>query len=127
MVGKAEKIFNVYEKPEASDPVDRVVLVREGFSLWAFVLGPLWLLVHRLWRPLLGYMIAATALAVVCEVEEVSDVSASLMQLWLQLMLGLHAGDVKSWVLERRGYRFAGVLAAESPMHAERRYYEYAA
>jgi hypothetical protein len=29
--------------------------------------------------------------------------------------------------LKRRGYRFAGIIAAESPNAATRRYYEYAA
>ncbi len=42
----------------ASDP-QRFVFVRDGFHFWAFALAPLWLLVHRLWLVLLGYVAAS--------------------------------------------------------------------
>ena len=32
------------------------MFVRDGFHFWAFLLAPLWLLVHRLWLALLGYL-----------------------------------------------------------------------
>ena len=32
----------------------RFVFVRDGFHFWALLLGPLWLLWHRLWLALLG-------------------------------------------------------------------------
>ena len=36
-----------------SDP-ERFLFVRDGFYFWAFLLAPLWLLLHRLWLVLLG-------------------------------------------------------------------------
>src|ERR1700724_2364046 len=54
------------------DGTDRFVFVRDGFFVWAFIFGPVWLLWHRLWLALLGYV----AVTVVGEVA-----------LWL-----LHAG-----------------------------------
>ena len=35
---------------------DRVVFVRDSFHVWAFVFGGFWLLYHRLWWALLGYV-----------------------------------------------------------------------
>ena len=54
-------IYTVHEPPlkpdeSAPDP-DRFVFVRDGFSFWAFLLAPLWMLRHRLWLVLLGYLI----------------------------------------------------------------------
>src|SRR5258708_39917726 len=33
---------------------DRFVFVRDGFHLWAALLGPVWLIWHRLWLALVG-------------------------------------------------------------------------
>src|SRR5260221_3148057 len=61
-------IYAVYEPPlraheSASDP-ERFVFIRDGFSLWAFLLAPFWMLRHRLWLAFLGYAVLALALLV---------------------------------------------------------------
>src|SRR3954471_22123307 len=43
---------------------DRFVFVRDGFHFWAFLLAPLWLLRHRLWLALLGYVAVMTVVMV---------------------------------------------------------------
>lgn len=122
-----EKIFTVYEKPEASDPVDRVVLLREGFSFWALIFNVLWLIANRMWLVLTGYVVVAIALAIACAALQASELATTLVQFWLQVMLAYHAYDLQGWVLRRKKYRMAGVLVAESEMYAMRRYYEFAA
>jgi len=46
-------IYTVHEPPlkagESTPDPDRFVFVRDGFSFWAFLLAPLWMLRHRLW------------------------------------------------------------------------------
>ena len=59
-------IYTVHEPlPRASeataDPV-RFRFVRDGFHFWAFVLGPVWMLFHRLWLVFLLYVILSAAL-----------------------------------------------------------------
>ncbi len=122
-----EKIFTVYEKPEASDPSDRVVLLREGFSFGAFFFNVFWLILKRMWWGIALYMGAAIAMATIAELLQLSEIAIIVLQLLLQVMLGYHANDIEGWALKRRGYRVAGVLAAESEMLAARRYYEFAA
>src|SRR5579872_860046 len=41
---------------------DRFVFVRDGFHFWAMLFGPLWLIAHRLWLALIGWLIAVIAL-----------------------------------------------------------------
>src|SRR6476660_3985649 len=52
-------IYTVHEPPlkaDASTPdPDRFAFVRDGFSFWAFLLAPLWMLRHRLWLVSVGY------------------------------------------------------------------------
>ena len=127
MFGKSEKIFNVYEKPESSDPADRVVLVREGFSIWALLLNAFWLIGQRMWAVLAIYIVLMVAVMHVAQTLQVSEPASVLLQFFLQLLLAFHAYDLKGWTLKRRGYRLAGILTGLSETHATRRYYEYAA
>lgn len=121
-----EKIFTVYEKPEAAEPTDRVLLLRDGFSFWALTLTVVWLTANRMWWGLMLYVAAAITLSAVCDLLHVSELSSLFAQLWLQAMLAYHAYDVQGWALRRRGYKMAGILCAESEMHAQRRYETFA-
>ena len=46
-------VYTVHEPPlkryETDADPERFVFVRDGFSFWAFLLGPLWMLRHRMW------------------------------------------------------------------------------
>jgi hypothetical protein len=59
-------VYTVHEPPlkrfeQVSDP-ERFDFVRDGFSFSAFVFGPLWMLWHRMWLVLLGYIGVSVAL-----------------------------------------------------------------
>ncbi len=49
-------------KGESAASPERFKFVRDGFYFWAFLLGPLWLLVHRLWLALFGYLVLSGAI-----------------------------------------------------------------
>ncbi|NBN65645.1 DUF2628 domain-containing protein [Pannonibacter tanglangensis] len=100
---------------------DRVVFVRDGFSAPAFVLSGLWMLWNRLWLPFLGYLVLTLGLelgtlALGTSVPGVAAFCASLL-------IGLEAGTLRRWQLERRGYRFVAVVEAGSLPEAEIRYF----
>ena len=97
------RVFTVHAR--AGDR-PRTRLVREGFSLWAFLFGPLWLLWRGLWLALLGYGLAAAGIALL------PQAWGGWAALALQLLLGLHARDLERWTLRRRGFVTEGVVAA---------------
>ena len=123
----SQKIFRFYENPEAADPADRVLLLREGFSFWAFCFSGLWLLVNRLWLLLLGYVALLIVWRVIGVAVDFSPVTTAIGVLFAQMLLGFHVYDFQACLLKRRGYREAGILVASSDMAAEQRYYEHAA
>ncbi|HZH46782.1 MAG TPA: DUF2628 domain-containing protein [Roseococcus sp.] len=94
------RAWTVHLAPDARRPV----LLREGFSLWAFVFGAFWLLAHRCW--IAG--LAALALALV-----LGWLFAPWGPIALNLLLGFHGRDIRRWTLERRGWRLAHVVLAE--------------
>ena len=108
------RVFTVHaraagEKPGAK-PATR--LVREGFSVWAFLFGPLWLLWHALWLALLGYLLLAFAISFI------PDPWENPAALALQVLLGLHARDLQRWTLRRRGFLTEGVVAGRDEEEA---------
>ena len=52
--------FTVHEPPnppaDRIERADKLVFVKDGFSWMAALFAPLWMLVHRLWWALLGYV-----------------------------------------------------------------------
>jgi hypothetical protein len=121
------KIYTVYEKLEVSEPSARMVMVREGFSFWALIFNLLWLLAHRLWLAALGYVAISAVITLGGQWLGLPDISIGVLQLLLQCVLAFNAYDLMRMKLTRQGYHFAGVIAAESEMHAQRRYFEFAA
>ena len=82
-------------------------LVREGWSSYAALFGPFWLLAQRAWLPGV-VLLAVTVLVRFLTPREVQPV----LSLSLAVLTGVLGRDVIRWSLERRGYVEAHVLAA---------------
>ena len=56
-------VYTVHQPPARhADPLpdaERIVFVRDGFSFWAFLVAPWWMLWHRMWLVLLGYVVVS--------------------------------------------------------------------
>jgi hypothetical protein len=104
------RIWTVHAPPEA--PPERgqraPVLTREGGFAWlAFLFAGLWFLVNRMWLVFVLYLALAVLLGVL-----LPDRIAPWAAFALQLLVGLSARDLRRWMLERRGWRLAGVVVA---------------
>ena len=91
-------IYTVYEPPlraheSAPDP-ERFVFVRDGFSIWAFLLAPLWMLRHRLWLAFLGYVIVVVALSLGLRAIGASATLANIVTALVSLLVGFEAAHV---------------------------------
>ena len=121
------KIFTAYENTERTDPAEQVELVREGFSWLAFLFSPVWLMVNRMWIETFGFFLLAVGLVRGGAMLHLPAVTVLLFTLLLHLIVGFSAYDLKRGALARRGFRFTGVVAAETALNAQRRYYDYVA
>lgn len=82
------------------------VLVPEGFAWGAFILGPLWLALHRAW------IAALVSLAAWVLIATLLPAPARFVFLGGEaLLLGLVGFDLRRWALEQRGYLLLHVLA----------------
>src|SRR4051812_28304892 len=96
-------VYTVHEPPPKADdtPADpeRFVFVRDGFSLWAFLLAPLWMLRHRMWAVLACYVVAISILQVVMITLNSSESVQFTVSLLVTLLIGFEAATLRRWTL----------------------------
>jgi len=103
---------------------DRLVFVRDGFHFWAMIFGPLWLIWHRLWFALLGYVIVVGALDAVLLSLRFGRWSVFLIGTVVAVLTGLEAGSLRRWTLSRGKWRQLDVVVGADQEAAERRFFE---
>ena len=108
---------------DAARAPEQFVFVRDGFHFWAFVLAPLWLLLHRLWLALLIYAVGYGALSFGFAFARVSSSAQAIVALLIALLMGFEASSIWRWTLNRRGWATLGFVVAEDAETAERRFF----
>jgi hypothetical protein len=122
-------VFTVHEPPpregdDAAAATDRFVFVRDRFSIWAFLFGPLWMIWRRLWLVLLIYLVAMAALQAGLWALGASNAVKVTVGLLVSLLVGFEAPTLRRWTLARRGWIGHGVVVADDKESAERRFFD---
>jgi hypothetical protein len=102
---------------------EQFVFVRDGFSFPALMFGALWMLRHRMWLVLLGYIVLAVALASVLGLYGSASVAFIVWTL-LALLIGFEAATLRRFTLARRGFRMVGLVVGDDLDLAERRFFD---
>ena len=121
-------VYTVHEPPlkrydTAGDP-DRFVFVRDGFSFWAFLLGPLWMLRHRMWLVLIGYVVLAAGLQFGLQRLGVEGAVPAVVGVLVALLVGFEAGTLRRFTLARRRWSNVGVIVGDDREVAEQRFFD---
>jgi hypothetical protein len=121
-------IYTVHQPPldsgtAATEP-HRFVFVRDGFSWWAFLLTPLWMLWHRLWLALVIYLLLSAALDIGLRALGAPVFTLVLAGLLISLLAGLEAATLRRFKLTRRHWRNIGVVTGNDVEDAERRFFD---
>ena len=116
-------VYVVMEPPGASRnaSVSGAVLVRDAFSVLAFLLPPLWLLWHRLWIEAALVFALGVGLTALGEVAGLGFAGA-VLSLLVSVCVGLEGAALRVNALRRRGWHEWGVVEASDPAEAEIRY-----
>src|SRR6516162_11622946 len=99
-------IYTVHQPPldsgaAAAEPY-RFVFVRDGFSWWAFLLTPFWMLRHRLWLVLTVYVLVSVVIDVALHALGASTFTIVVVGVLVSLFLGLEAGTLRRVTLSGR-------------------------
>jgi Protein of unknown function (DUF2628) len=121
-------VYTVHEPPlprnASSPPPERFVFVRDGFSLAAALFGPFWMLRHRMWLVLFGYIVVLMLLGAALQVAQGTDTASLSVGILLALLIGFEAGTLRRFTLARRRFRNVGVVVADDVELAERRFFD---
>lgn len=116
------RFFTVHERPAAAAGGEDVVLVGSGFSWAAALLTPLWLLWHRQWLGLIGYLGLMLPLGFGLELIGIADPADLAIGFALSFLFGTSAADLRRWTLRRNGWAEIAVVAGRDALEAELRY-----
>lgn len=89
------------------------LLLREGFSVGAFLFGPLWLFAHRAWLPGILALVVLVGLFALSAAWPGAALPPVLL-LAYALLMGLEGRDLCRWSLGRRGFSPSYVVAARN-------------
>jgi hypothetical protein len=121
-------VYTVHEPPlkryESTSAPERFAFVRDGFSFWAFLLAPLWMLRHRLWLVLVGYAVLVGGLAFGLHALHASGTVRVAVAFLLALLIGFEAGTLRRFTLGRRGWSNVGIVLGDDRETAERRFFD---
>jgi len=103
---------------------EKIVFVRDGFHVWAFLLNIVWLIYRRMWLVLLGYIAVQIAAEIMLRLTHASGFAYFVTMLVIALFLGAEAGSLRRWTLSRRKWQQVGLVVADDEDAAERRFFE---
>jgi Protein of unknown function (DUF2628) len=120
--------YTVHEGPQhPTDRIDRaeaLAFVKDGFSFQALLLGPIWLLVHRLWLGFAGYAAVAIAILAANQWFALPPLSTFVAFLGLHVIIGFEADTIERQALESKGWTSLGSVSGTSALDCERRFFE---
>ena len=108
---------------ETASAPERFLFVRDGFHFWAFVLGPVWLLLRRLWLALVIYFICYGLIGIGLAFLRAPANVQLLVGVLGALLIGFEASSIWRWTLTRRGWTTLGFVVGEDAEIAERRFF----
>jgi hypothetical protein len=121
-------IYTVHEPAlkgdESAPSPERFVFVRDGFSFWAFLLAPLWMLRYRLWLVFAGYVLVIVALQIGLRVIGAPSTVMLTVGVLVSLLVGFEAATLRRFTLARRRWKIVGVVVGDKLEAAERRFFD---
>ncbi|MFZ5691341.1 MAG: DUF2628 domain-containing protein [Pseudomonadota bacterium] len=120
-------VYTVHQPPlgkgeNTPDPA-RFTFVRDGFYVWGFLLTVLWMLRHRLWLVALLFVAGTVLLDIGLRYAGVTSGWRTLTFVAIAFLVGLEGATLRRWTLARRGFTNVGVVVADDPDDAERRFF----
>ena len=121
------KAFTVHEAPDPpaarDDRAEQLVFVKDGFSLFAALVPPIWMIANRLWLVLLCYIAAIGSLVAAFGLLGVADYWLGYASLAISLVIGFEADSLIRWTLDRKAYRQIASVTGATDEECERRFF----
>jgi len=118
------KLYAIHAPLVAQAAPEKVRAATTGFSLAAFVFGPLWLLVRGLWLAFAVYLALWLAVAAAVRFGGLAPGAALALDVLAHLYVGLEGRALRVAARARSGRPLADVIYAGSALEAEKMFLE---
>jgi hypothetical protein len=117
------RVYTAHIDPVSAAEDRGAVFLCEGFSWAGGLFTFIWALWHGMWLTAIGLLAAGLAVGGIAAGLGLDALGAGALQFGYALIVGFSANDLRRRSLVRRGYVFAGVVAAPGLTAAEQRFF----
>ena len=103
---------------------DKFVFVRDGFHFWAALASVVWLVWHRLWLALIGWVAVTVGIGFALGALGAGSREILVADILIAILTGLEAATLQRWTLSRRKWRQLDIVVADNEEAAERRFFD---
>lgn len=120
-------IYSVHEREDEagdiSERADKIFFVREGFAWIALVTPVLWLLYHRMWRILAGFIVLIVAIQAGVLVFDLGEEISGSAALVVNGAFAFLANDLRRRSLELKGYALVELVSGRDIAECEEKFF----
>ena len=124
----SELSYTIYEPEEVKKDLvvraDELVFIKDGFAGWAMIGSVFWMIYHRLWLPLIGFIVGFGLLTGLANLFGASPEAGGVLFIGLSIAFGFLANDIRRLILEKDNYKMVGAIAGPTQIECERRFFE---
>lgn len=107
-------LYSVYLNPHKEDPLQTVIMLKEGFSWGALLFSFLWAIYYQLWGLLFLMGFAEVTFALFEIKQWISPLLGDVIRMGFYLMVAFIAQDWRYYSLRRKGYVLVDVVAEKN-------------
>ena len=121
---RRSQIYTVHLPParRGNEPsIEDAAFVKDGFAWPALFFAAIWMIYHRMWLVLVGYLVIVVGFAWLADplVEPAQAAIMALFAIWF----ALEANNFRRWTMDGTGWRMVGVSEGRDLLDAERNFF----
>ena len=114
------KLYNALIKKNKEGKIEDVILLKEGFSFFAFLFSGLWFLYHKMWKELFALILINITFAFLGKIS--SDFNKIFLEISFLFIIALNANYWLCDHLKKKGYQLVGMVFGENITNAKIRF-----
>ncbi len=118
------KLYNALIKKNSEGKISDIIILKDGFSMTAFLFSALWFLYHKMRKEFAVLLIANFVFAFAGKYHFLSGFDEMFLQLSFFFVIALNANYWLVDDLKKRGYEFVGLVFGSSASNAKLRFIE---
>jgi hypothetical protein len=116
------KLYNALIKKNKEGKISEVILIKEGFSFFAFLFSAFWFLYHKMYKEFLVLIAVDILFSFYANISSESD--KILLQIAFVFIVALNANYWFCEHLKKKGYEFGGLFFGSSSEEAKLRFFD---